>query len=107
MAKSEAMFYSADPEEIRRKATFYAFLFIMFGVITFFAAIAQLYGNVSVSYQVSFIQIFSLTFSQLGEKIASTIRSQLFEAIMRRSVAFFDHEENSAGPILFLFRCSF
>jgi len=35
----------------------------------------------------------------LGEKIASTIRSQLFEAIMRRSIAFFDHEENSAGGL--------
>jgi len=48
LAKSEAMFFSTDPVQIREKASLYCCLFIMFGVIHFFAAIGNYYGNVSV-----------------------------------------------------------
>ena len=37
--------------------------------------------------------------AQVGERISSKLRSDMFEAIMRREIAFFDQEENSIGTL--------
>jgi ATP-binding cassette subfamily B (MDR/TAP) protein 1 len=42
----------------------------------------------------------------LGEKASSNLRSALFEALLRRNIAFFDREENSVGKMSFIFDVS-
>jgi ABC-type multidrug transport system fused ATPase/permease subunit len=37
--------------------------------------------------------------TQVGERIVMTLRSDLFEAMIRREIAYFDREENSAGNV--------
>jgi ABC-type multidrug transport system fused ATPase/permease subunit len=37
--------------------------------------------------------------AQVGERVSISLRSQMFEAIMRREIAFFDRQENSIGTL--------
>ena len=36
---------------------------------------------------------------QVGEYVSTALRSQLFESLLRREIAYFDKEENSVGAL--------
>jgi ATP-binding cassette subfamily B (MDR/TAP) protein 1 len=82
LAYSQNMFFLADPDEIREKARLYALLYVMLGGVSLISATCQFWGV-----------------AQVAERVSINLRSQMFEAIMRREIAFFDQEENSIGAL--------
>jgi ATP-binding cassette subfamily B (MDR/TAP) protein 1 len=82
IAKAVSSFYLPDPDEIRDEAAFNAFIFILLSGVSFFSAIAQYYGIVG-----------------LGERISCRFRSDLFQALLRNHIGFFDHPDNSIGNL--------
>jgi ATP-binding cassette subfamily B (MDR/TAP) protein 1 len=82
LAYSQNMFFLADPNDIREKASLYAYLYIMLGVVSLFSATGQFYGV-----------------AQVAERVSLKLRSCMFEALMRREIGFFDLEENSIGTL--------
>jgi ABC-type multidrug transport system fused ATPase/permease subunit len=77
------MFYLADPNEIRERARLYAFYYILIAGVAFFSSMFQFGGLLG-----------------MGEKVSMYLRSEMFEALMRRNIAFFDYEENATGTLL-------
>ena len=82
LAYSQNMFFLDNPDEIRRRASLYACLYVMLGGVSLISATFQFWGV-----------------AQVGERVSINLRSQMFEAIMRREIAYFDLEENSIGTI--------
>lgn len=82
LARTQNMFYLADPDAIREKARLYAFYYILIAGVAFFSSIFQFAGLLG-----------------MGEKIAMYLRSEMFEALLRRNIAFFDYEENGVGTL--------
>jgi ATP-binding cassette subfamily B (MDR/TAP) protein 1 len=82
LAYSQNMFFLADADEIRAKARLYALLYVMLGGVSLISATCQFWGV-----------------AQVAERVSINLRSQMFEAIMRREIAFFDQEENSIGAL--------
>jgi ATP-binding cassette subfamily B (MDR/TAP) protein 1 len=82
LAHSQNAFFYTDPQKIRDESTLYAYLYIMLGVVALFSATFQFWGV-----------------AQVAERVSINLRSQMFEAIMRREISFFDYEENSIGTL--------
>jgi len=82
IAKSQTLFYLTDGEEMRERAAFYSYMYILLAGCAFFSSIAQYYGIVGV-----------------GERISCSIRSQLYEALIRQQIGFFDRPENAPGQL--------
>jgi ATP-binding cassette subfamily B (MDR/TAP) protein 1 len=82
LAISQANYYLTDPDQVLRKSSIVAFVFLGMSVIAMVGAILQIYG-----------------FTQMGERITCKVRSDMFEAILRREVAYFDNEDNSVGRL--------
>jgi ATP-binding cassette subfamily B (MDR/TAP) protein 1 len=76
------MFYLSDPNEIRRRSARNACFYILLAGVCLLSSSAQYYGVIAV-----------------GEKVAANLRSAMFEALLRRNIAFFDKEENSVGTL--------
>eukprot|EP01033_Poteriospumella_lacustris_P017231 gene17232-12322_t len=82
LAYSEAILFNPDPHHIRVKCAEYAFYYILLAGVSVWSGTLQFYGV-----------------AQVGERIAATIRSDLFEALMRKNIGFFDREENNVGAL--------
>jgi ATP-binding cassette subfamily B (MDR/TAP) protein 1 len=83
LARTQEMFYLPDPDEIRDRARLYAFFYILIAGVAFFSSIFQYGGLLG-----------------MGENVSMYLRSEMFEALMRRNIAFFDYEENATGTLL-------
>jgi ATP-binding cassette subfamily B (MDR/TAP) protein 1 len=82
LAHTQNVFFYTDPSLIRQRVAELALFFGALAIISFFASIAQFYGM-----------------AQMGERIAMKLRSDLFEAVIRREIAFFDDEINAVGVL--------
>eukprot|EP01040_Poterioochromonas_malhamensis_P002792 gene2792-2974_t len=82
LAQTQNMFYLSDPVEMKEKASLYSCYYLLIAGCALFSSIGQYYGVVAV-----------------GERVSSTLRSQMFEALMRRNIGFFDLEENAVGTL--------
>jgi ABC-type multidrug transport system fused ATPase/permease subunit len=82
LAKTQNMFYLQDTDEIRRQTSEIALVFVFLGFVSLVSATVMFWG-----------------IAQVGERVSSTLRSDMFEAIIRREIGFFDSEENSIGTL--------
>ena len=82
MSYAQNMFFLSDPGEIRDRAALYAYLFIMCAVLALITATGMYYAC-----------------AQVAERLSIQLRSSMFEALMRREIAFFDREENGTGAL--------
>jgi len=81
LAKVQAMFYTS-PEHIRKQSAELSLFFVAMAAICIVGCTAQ-YGCIG----------------RIGERISLVLRSNMFESVIRREIAFFDKEENSAGSL--------
>nr|UOU03320.1 ATP-binding cassette subfamily B1-2 [Brachionus rubens] len=81
-SKVISVFQLCDREEQRKEVTLYCFLFITFGVITFFSNIFQY-----------------VMFGLSGENMTKRIRSQAFKAMLSQEISYFDKPENNVGTL--------
>jgi ATP-binding cassette subfamily B (MDR/TAP) protein 1 len=82
LARTQDMFYLTNFDEMRRRSVVVAERFIMLGF------------NCLIGYTLQYYCI-----GQVGHRISTTLRSDMFEAIMRREIAFFDDERNAVGAL--------
>lgn len=82
LAQTQNMFYLSDPNEMKEKASLYSCYYLLIAGCALLSSIGQYYGVVAV-----------------GERVSSTLRSQMFEALMRRNIGFYDLEENAVGTL--------
>jgi ATP-binding cassette subfamily B (MDR/TAP) protein 1 len=82
LGQSQDTFYHADAREIRETSAFYACMYLVLGVAACF------------SYTLQFWSV-----AQVTERVCVDLRSQLFEATVRREIAYFDRAENSVGAL--------
>lgn len=82
LAKTQTMFYTIDTNKMRADAIMLAIYFIILGVAAFISSGFQFWGV-----------------AQVSERVSMRLRSDMFEAVMRREIAYFDMEENSVGVI--------
>lgn len=103
------MFYQSSGE-IRRRSEEQALLFIALGAVAFVTSVMQYYGQAQVrrnllgNYHRNSDPGFMLrpplsvrSPVQVAERLSLTLRSDMFEAMLRREMAFFDRKENSTG----------
>jgi ATP-binding cassette subfamily B (MDR/TAP) protein 1 len=100
LANSQNMFYLSDTNEVRQRARVMALSFVGIAGFSLLSCTALYFGTTAV---VSFHLLSQQTaanntlFEQMGEKISSKLRSELFEAFLRRDIGYYDREENSVG----------
>jgi ATP-binding cassette, subfamily B (MDR/TAP), member 1 len=82
LAKSQAVLYYVDADSMQDKAAFYSYMYILIAGVAFVAAIGQYYGICGV-----------------GEKIVCGLRSQMYEALVRKPIGYFDHPDNAPGNL--------
>ena len=82
LADVQSIFFLKDTNKMRTDAGMNAQYFIMLGVCAFLGFIIQNY-----------------CVAQVGERITTVLRSDLFESILRREIAYFDDEKNSVGAL--------
>ncbi|KIY96634.1 ATP-binding cassette, subfamily B(MDR/TAP), member 1 [Monoraphidium neglectum] len=74
--------FYAPPEEIKAKASFYAWMFFAIACGVLIATLVQQWS-----------------FAIMGQALARRVRVMLFRAIMRQDIGWFDHDENSSGRL--------
>jgi ATP-binding cassette subfamily B (MDR/TAP) protein 1 len=79
---SQDVFYKPNPDDIRFEASQFGLFYILFAGVSLLSSLLQYGGLLG-----------------MGEKIAIYLRSEMFEALLRRDVAFFDEERNSVGSL--------
>jgi ATP-binding cassette subfamily B (MDR/TAP) protein 1 len=82
LGQSQDTFYHTDSREIRETSAFYAGMYLVLGVAAWSSCTLQFWSV-----------------AQVTERVCVDLRSQLFEAIVRREIAFFDRAENSVGAL--------
>jgi ATP-binding cassette subfamily B (MDR/TAP) protein 1 len=82
LGQSQDTFYHTDSREIREISAFYACMYLVLGVAAWSSCTLQFWSV-----------------AQVTERVCVDLRSQLFEAIVRREIAFFDRAENSVGAL--------
>jgi len=82
LAKAQAMYFVESTHVLRVKAIGTAVAFIVLGVVTIGGATLQFW-----------------CIGRVGEYVSTALRSQLFESLLRREIAYFDKEENSVGAL--------
>jgi ATP-binding cassette subfamily B (MDR/TAP) protein 1 len=82
LGQSQDTFYHTDSDEIRQTSEFYAGMYLVLGVAAWSSCTLQFWSV-----------------AQVTERVCVDLRSQLFEAIVRREIAFFDRVENSVGAL--------
>jgi ABC-type multidrug transport system fused ATPase/permease subunit len=76
------IFYRVDPSSIEDGGARVAIYFVLLAIGCVLSNVAQ-FGGVG----------------QVGERVSATLRSDLFESFMHRSMAFYDSPENSSGTL--------
>ena len=82
LAMEQRMFYYTDTAKMRQEAGMLAIYFIIIACCAFIFCGMQFWG-----------------ISQVGERVSMKLRSQMFEAVLRREIAFFDKDENAVGSL--------
>jgi ATP-binding cassette subfamily B (MDR/TAP) protein 1 len=82
LARSQQMFYLTSPSAIRQRAGVLACYYILLSVVAVVTATLQFWG-----------------IAQVAERVTMKLRSDMFEAILRREIGFFDKEENAIGNL--------
>jgi ATP-binding cassette subfamily B (MDR/TAP) protein 1 len=82
LAYAQSMFFLTDTDELMRRAILFSEIYIMLAGVSIVAATCQFWGV-----------------AQVAERVSISLRSQMFEALMRRDISFFDKEENSIGTL--------
>jgi len=82
LSRTQDMFYLNDQDEMVRRASTISIYYVLMAIGAFFSATLQFTG-----------------IAEVGERISCKLRSELFEAIMRREVAYFDQETNNIGTL--------
>jgi ATP-binding cassette subfamily B (MDR/TAP) protein 1 len=80
LARSQEMFYLDTANKIRHRASTLACYYILMAGVAFVSATLQFWG-----------------IAQVAERVTMKLRSEMFEAIVRREIGFFDKEENAIG----------
>ena len=76
------MFYLEDTNKMRDQGAEMALIYIVLAVVSLVGNIMQYYG-----------------IAQVGERVMYKLRSEMFVSVIRREIAYFDHEDNSVGAI--------
>ncbi len=82
LAKTQDLFYNEDTDKLREEATEVSLWYILLASVALISSTLQFWGTAHVS-----------------ERVSMRLRSDYFEAIIRREIGFFDFEENSAGAL--------
>jgi ATP-binding cassette, subfamily B (MDR/TAP), member 1 len=82
LATTQDMFYYRDTQRLRDESVVIAGRFVMLGV------------NCLLGYTLQYFCI-----AQVGQRISTQLRSDMFESFLRRDMSFFDYESNSAGSL--------
>jgi ATP-binding cassette, subfamily B (MDR/TAP), member 1 len=82
IASALDIFYYTDAQSMRDASAIVAYRFILLGINSFIGHILQFY-----------------CLAQVGQRISATLRSDTFESLMRREIAFFDDEDNAVGTL--------
>jgi ATP-binding cassette subfamily B (MDR/TAP) protein 1 len=83
LARTQDMFYNTNTDEMRDEASEVSLQFLGLGCVALVFSTLQFWGS-----------------AQVCERVSMRLRSDLFEALVRREIGFFDPEENSAGALL-------
>ncbi|KXZ43925.1 hypothetical protein GPECTOR_77g22 [Gonium pectorale] len=82
MASMIGIFYTTTPSELRRRASFYSWMFFVIGVGGFVSLLSQ-----------------QVAFGRVAQAVAGRVRAQLFGAILHQEVAWFDHADHNSGKL--------
>jgi ATP-binding cassette, subfamily B (MDR/TAP), member 1 len=82
LAKTQDMFYYEDTNKMQDEAEILSLLYVAMAFIALTSSTFQFWGS-----------------AQVCEAVSMEFRSDLFQAILRREIAFFDKEENDAGSL--------
>ena len=82
LARAQNMFFYEDTDKVRHKAVVQSIYFAALGALALVSCTLQYWGV-----------------AQAGERLSARLRSDLFEALMRRGIPFFDINENSADDL--------
>ena len=76
VARTLSIYYQPDPDDVRADASMYGCFYILLAGVSLIFSTAQFYGVTA-----------------LGERVTFMLRSERFESLMRRSMAYFDDVE--------------
>ena len=82
LAKTQDLFYNNDTDALRAEASQLSLWYILLASVALVSSTLQFWGTAHVC-----------------ERVSMRLRSDYFEAIIRREIAYFDPEENSAGAL--------
>lgn len=82
LSKTQNVFYLSDPNEIRRQSSMYGLYYILFAGVSLLTSVMEYTGLLG-----------------MGEQMIMRLRSDMFEALLRRDVGYFDRKENSVGVL--------
>jgi ATP-binding cassette subfamily B (MDR/TAP) protein 1 len=82
LATVQDMFYYTDTNALRVASVTVATRFIMLGI------------DCLIGYTLQYYCI-----AQVGQRISTVLRSEMFESFMRRDIGFYDEEENAVGAL--------
>lgn len=76
------IFYYTDLQQLRDESVVIAIRFVLLGIMCFVGHILQYY-----------------CIAQVGQRISTLLRSEMFESFMRREISYFDDERNVVGSL--------
>lgn len=82
LAKTQTLFYYSDTQRMRSTAANVALYFFLLAIGCLVGGVLE-FGGIA----------------QVGERVSAKLRGWLFEALLRREIAYFDREENSIGAL--------
>jgi ATP-binding cassette subfamily B (MDR/TAP) protein 1 len=82
LASIQNIFYYTDLQQLRDESVVVAIRFVLLGIMCFIGYILQYY-----------------CIAQVGQRISTVLRSEMFESLMRRDISFFDYECNAVGTL--------
>lgn len=82
LAKTQTMFYFTDSHRIRMYAANLAYIFLSMGFVSAVSSTLEFWG-----------------IAQVGERMSAQLRSDLYEAFMRKDIAYFDDEDHDTGTL--------
>merc|ERR1711871_1065365 len=83
LARTQDMFYEPDTDVLREEASQLSLWYILLAAVALIFCTLQFWGSAEVC-----------------ERVSMRLRSDFFEAILRREIAYFDEEENSTGALV-------
>jgi hypothetical protein len=82
LAKAQRMFYFRESSRIRLYAANLAYIYISLGFVSIVSSTCEFWGV-----------------AQVAERMSAQLRSDLYEAFMRKDIAYFDDEEHDTGTL--------